>query len=235
MFDFTQPTPFDLRWQMFGIPVRVHPFFWIMAILLGPKEPTEGIWWVLAVFVSVLWHELGHALSAKAFGWWPSILLYSFGGLCYFQPSAAAVGRRIIVSVCGPLAGFIVAALIWGALLSTHGSETFTWRDLFDGPRRLTWPASWYLKLLVRFLLEINIWWGILNLLPVYPLDGGQISRTFLTWLSPWRGGQYASYLSVGVAALVVIYALIQGSIYLAILFGLLAFDEINRQRSVRA
>jgi Zn-dependent protease len=217
MFDFTQPTPFDLRWQMFGIRVRVHPFFWIMAILLGPRAPTEGIWWVLAVFVSILLHELGHALAAKAFGWWPSILLYSFGGLCYFQPSTTAVGRRIIVAFCGPLAGFLLAALIWGGLQAATAP-----------------PANEYLRRLLGYLLFINIWWGILNLLPVYPLDGGQISRIFLTWFSPWRGGQWASYLSVGVAALVVVYALSQSDYFLAILFGLLAFEEINRQRGVR-
>jgi membrane-associated protease RseP (regulator of RpoE activity) len=212
MFDVTQPTPLDLRWRMFGIPIRVHPLFWLVAILLGPMDPREGILWVVAVFVSILVHELGHALSARAFGWWPSILLYSFGGLTFYEPRFQTVGQRIVVLVCGPLAGFLLAGLILGGVY-------------LGG-----WPSHEMLGSLLEYFLVINIAWGVMNLLPVFPLDGGQISRTVLTWLNPRRGGLWASYLSIAVAAAVVVAALIWlRSVYIAILFGLLAFQEISR------
>jgi stage IV sporulation protein FB len=227
-FDLLQPTPLDLRWRMFGIPVRVQPFFWLVAILMGPGRPADGVIWVLAVFVSILIHEFGHALMAKRFGWDPWIVLYGFGGLCFFQPPRDAVWRRIAVALCGPLAGFILAGVVWAIMLANNDPSQFGWRDVLLGPRQAEWPENEQLHLLVVYLNYINVWWGLVNLLPVYPLDGGQISRVFLTWLNPRQGPRWSAYLSIAVAAGIVILALVYQHFFVAILFGLMAIQEIN-------
>src|SRR5262245_9258768 len=70
--------------KIFGIPVSVKPTFFLVMALLGynqRQEPAMLIAWVAVVFVSVLLHELGHALTAKAFGGVPAIELYGLGGL----------------------------------------------------------------------------------------------------------------------------------------------------------
>src|SRR6516165_8553767 len=64
-------TPLDLKWRMFGIPVRVHPFFWLVSAFMGWSTLNRGIIflviWVACVFVSVLVHEMGHVLMGRLF------------------------------------------------------------------------------------------------------------------------------------------------------------------------
>ena len=102
-----QPTPLDLYWRMFGTDVRVHPFFWVMAVLLGWhwfdsfNDPRLGILflalWVLCVFVSILLHEFGHVLMGRVFGSNGHILLYSFGGLAIGSNNLRQRTHRILV------------------------------------------------------------------------------------------------------------------------------------------
>ena len=80
------PTQADLHFRAFGVPVRVHPWFWVIALLLGlgggeRADPMETVIWVAVVFVSILVHELGHAFPQRFYGGHPRITLYSFGGL----------------------------------------------------------------------------------------------------------------------------------------------------------
>jgi len=233
--DILQPTPFDLRWRMFGVSVRVHPLFWLVAILIGPHRPQEGVVWVLAFFVSVLIHELGHAVSAKAFGWDPWVVLYGLGGLTFFQPSSRAVGRRVFIAFAGPLAGFLLAAAVWALVLGHEGVAGFEWFDLLRGPVGAAWPENEFARLLLFYLAFINFWLNVLNLLPVYPLDGGQISRLLLTWHWPRHGARWAAYLSIAVAAAVAVLGLVYEQIFLAVLFGLMAVQEINYLRGPKS
>jgi membrane-associated protease RseP (regulator of RpoE activity) len=237
MFDQSQmqPTPFDLRWQMFGIPVRVHPFFWLVILLLGPKSPGAAILWVFAAFISILVHEFGHALTAKAYGSSTEILLYSFGGLAFHHLPSAWVGPRIIVLLAGPGAGFLLAALIWIGASTMLGPPDHTFLEFLTGH----WISfgdeqGTRLEIFIELMLRINIWWGILNLLPVNPLDGGQIARTYLTWIFPTKGDFWAGQLSIATAIGVVVFALVLQDWYLALLFGLLAFNEFQRLQAVR-
>lgn len=237
MFDQSQlrPTPFDLRWQMFGIPVRVHPFFWVVILLLGPQSPGAAVLWVIAAFVSILVHEFGHALTAKAYGSSTEILLYSFGGLAFHHLPSSWVGPRLIVLLAGPFAGFLLAALIWGGATVVFGPADGTLIDFLAG-NWITFgnPDGNRFELFIELMLRINIWWGLLNLLPVNPLDGGQITRIYLAWQFPSKGDLWASQLSILVAVGVVALALIKQDWYLAILFGLLAFNEFQRLQAIR-
>src|SRR5262245_1781127 len=100
MLGNASPTPFDLRFAVFGIPVRVHPFFWLFSALLGwdARDPNRMFLWIACVFVSILVHELGHALTALWFGWPPEIVLYSFGGYAAYNPTwNYTTGRRVLV------------------------------------------------------------------------------------------------------------------------------------------
>src|SRR6185295_15431809 len=69
------PTQADIHFRLFGIPVRVHPFFWIVTLILGmggfrsgPADPVETFVWVAVVFVSILVHELGRATMQRVYG-----------------------------------------------------------------------------------------------------------------------------------------------------------------------
>jgi len=76
-------TQWDLRFRLLGFDVQVHPLFWLMALLFGIswQAPLLILLWVVVVFVSILLHELGHALALRAFGHDAAIALYLGGGL----------------------------------------------------------------------------------------------------------------------------------------------------------
>src|SRR5438445_1491911 len=115
------PTPYDLTFSLFRIPVRVHPLFWLVALLLGMniRPPLYVVIWVAVVFVSILVHEMGHALAIRQFGWWPSILLYTFGGLAMYQPTYRDARKQMMILLAGPMAGFLLAGAIVAILKGT--------------------------------------------------------------------------------------------------------------------
>src|SRR5437870_1053723 len=115
---FTDPgrSPWDLNFRLFGIPVRIHPMFWLMSALLGQSWLRVGIEylliWVACVFVSILVHEMGHIIAAWAFGVWGEIVLYGFGGLAIPAGQMRHRWQHIIVCFAGPLAGFVFLGLV---------------------------------------------------------------------------------------------------------------------------
>src|SRR5690349_1478196 len=101
-----------MEFRIFGIPVRIHWMFLIMAVLFGMRRlegPSGALGlalWIGIMFLGVLAHELGHALVCKAFRQEPQILLHGMGGLTFWQPRGK-VGpwSRIAISMAGPAVG----------------------------------------------------------------------------------------------------------------------------------
>ncbi len=82
MLGVPDTTAYDLRFRFLGIPVRVHPLFWLVTALLASesRDPKAILIWIACVFVSILVHEYGHGLMSRAFRCSPSIVLYGMGG-----------------------------------------------------------------------------------------------------------------------------------------------------------
>jgi Zn-dependent protease len=209
---------------MFGIDVRVHPLFWLISAMLGWRLAEQLgyqylLLWVACVFVSILIHELGHVFVGRIFGAYGHIVLYSFGGLAIGSSDLPHRWQRVAVYFAGPLAGFILLGLVEVII------------RVIELPRT---PSAVMLVATLLFLWEINLFWGLMNLLPVWPLDGGQISREVFTWLTPNNGLRVSLGLSIFVAAAIAITAavgwvkFIGQDFYLAILFGLLAFSSFQ-------
>ncbi len=216
------PSPFDLNFRAFGIPVRVHPFFWLGAAVIGWSDrPRDLVLVVACIFVSILVHELGHGLTAKAFGFRPSIALITLGGLCYSEAERQSFGQRLAVLIAGPGAGFALAGLAFAVTLGLAANGVV--------------PGE-AVGLVLFVLVWINVVWGLLNLLPVWPLDGGQITGVLLNRLSPWRGQVWTHSLSVLVAGLVAVVAFaILNQMFLGVFFALYAvtnFQMLQGQKS---
>jgi Zn-dependent protease len=210
------PTPFDLNFSLFGIPVRIHPFFWLVSALLGwnARDPRITIIWIVCVFISILVHELGHALTAQSYGWPPHIVLYSFGGYASFQPSwGYTTARAILVLAAGPGAGFV----LYGVVRAVE--HLLIHQDI---------AIPYYALVAIDKMEFINLWWGLVNLLPVYPLDGGQISREALSWWRPHDGFDISLKISLVFAALAAYFLFTRGMTFNALLFGSLAFDNLQ-------
>lgn len=192
-----QETRYDLRWRMLGTSIRVHPMFWLMALILGYDASIRAgaafvLAWVACVFVSVLLHELGHVWMGKLFGSHGYIVLYSFGGLAIGSNLLKSRWQRVAVSFAGPLIQFVLLAAIWVAK---------------DAMTSFIPPASRKSAALIWLnLFEINLLWPMLNLLPIWPLDGGQISREICQGAAPQRGTAFSLGISMVVSGFLAVH-----------------------------
>jgi Zn-dependent protease len=237
-------TPYDLNFGLLGFPIRIHPLFWLAALIWGFRPDVDGISimiWVTVMLVSILAHELGHALMMRNLGRHARVVLHFMGGLAIEDdersPWALSYGRKgrtpqeqIWISIAGPVAGFLLAGLVWGAVLATGGSVGvhFSWETVpychavlgGDLARNI------YLNQFVGDMLYINIFWGVVNLFPVIPLDGGQIAQAWLTAQDPANGVVKALWLSVFAgAAAAVVFGILLHEMFLLLLFASLAFS----------
>jgi len=203
------------QFRIGAIPVRIQFYFLLSTLLLGPRD--SGIHmalWVGVVFVSVLIHELGHAIIGRLLGYDAAIELTGFVGLTFLRPRETPRGapqpelpelrqspwRNILVSLAGPFAGFFFGALVFAVsrLSGYPKGELATW--------------------LTKELLMVNIVWGILNLFPIVPLDGGHVFSSVLTMIFGTKGTRFASYASIAFAGLAGLLALKAGAYFLIFL-----------------
>ncbi|MBM4358791.1 MAG: hypothetical protein FJ096_11870 [Deltaproteobacteria bacterium] len=203
-----------MRFTLFGIPTEVHGSFWFGAVLLGMNDVSFLPVWVLIVFLSVMIHELGHALSIRAFGLRPEISLQWLGGLTSWSGGRdLSRPKRVFISFAGPLAGFVFAGL---------GFAVMRLR-----PEAVASLGSMPLKALLMFQ-AVNLYWGVINLAPVLPLDGGHILEHTL---GPKRARLTAGLSAVfGLACAVAGYQF--GGTWLAFLFGMLALQSFQRYQA---
>jgi hypothetical protein len=166
-------TQFDLSFRLGHIPVRIHPFFWVMSLAMGWSLKAYGLeyllLWVVCVFVSILFHELGHVVAGQWFGSSGHIVLYSFGGLAVGSNQLSKRWQRIVVCAAGPGANFLLVAILAAILAGVRPDlATHLWQRLlhFSGCR------------LARLLRRCSTrpWssysgprGGAVNLLPVWP------------------------------------------------------------------
>ena len=232
------PTRFDLNFSLLGIPIRVHPLFWLLTLFLGPRSGLLPVLiWILVVFISIIVHEMGHALAFRRYGLGSRIVLHFAGGLAI--PEAAPWGsgwasvspsprQHIIISLAGPFAGFILAVLILAGTILLGGVPAGSLLGFIPVPQLLIPSTAGYVvNQFIQMMLWVNIFWGLLNLLPIFPMDGGQVARNILIQYDPFDGARKSIWLSVITGGLMALVGLLFfNSIYMAILFGFLAFQS---------
>lgn len=189
------------------------------ALLLGWRTGRE-LWqlvaWVAVVFVSVLVHELGHAVVGHLLGGEPEIRLEGFGGntVARLRKHPGAL-RRIALSVAGPLFGLLpgLLAVVFSAVQPADPES----------------PSAW----VVGVILYTSVAWTILNLLPMLPLDGGNILLAGVEGVRGKPSDRGVAWFSAGFAVLLSLAAWLRlHDLYLA-LFGLVfAYQNFVRARA---
>lgn len=177
------------------IPIRIHlTFLALLAWLLfgtASESPVHETMFVIAVFVCVLLHELGHALTAKRFGvQTKDITLYPFGGVASItsQPGAWA---ELVIALAGPAVNILIAAAI------------FPWITMPD----LTKIEGLKISIPVR-LFYTNVALAAFNLLPALPMDGGRVLRACLTLCKVQQPTMIAARISQGLCIVLAIAGL---------------------------
>lgn len=200
------------------IPVTIHPTFWLFAALIGYLNSQSLIGtlvWVGIIFVSVLFHECGHALTALLFGQNPRIELVALGGLTYHDGQKLPFWRQFFIVFNGPLFGFLLVILATLLLQVPAFAQGMTGSIL-------------------QLTRVVNLFWTVVNLLPVMPLDGGQLLRIVLERIFGLKGLKYAILTSMIVAMGISIFFFVTQAFLIGALFFLLAYQSFETFRRTR-
>jgi Zn-dependent protease len=202
-----------------GIDLYLHPSALLFFLLLSGVFPTAlgTIALVVALFGSIVFHELGHALMARRYGIGTAdITLYMFGGVARLDRMPRSAGPELLIALAGPAASF--AIVIGLAILLAIG-------DLFNLPEQE----------FIKFVLGLNAYLGLFNLLPVFPMDGGRVLRALLSGpMGRLRATEVAAFLGRIFAVVGGIFFLANGmyqAIVLAIFVYLAGSMELRQVR----
>jgi Zn-dependent protease len=227
-------TPYDLRFSIMGFDVRISPWFWLAGVLLGGRlGGQELILWTAVILLSILIHELGHALAFRHYGISSHIVLYHFGGLAVPDSYGSSYGgsrpltaqQHMVVSASGPALQILAAIAMIIVLRVGNYAIPFALPSQFQGQNILPSASAYFF---VAQFLYVSIFWALLNLLPVYPLDGGQIARDAFLMFGSDQAMQYSLMLSVAVGGAVAFWGFTGGRQYLGFMFAMLAYSNFN-------
>jgi stage IV sporulation protein FB len=198
------------------IPIHIHPFFWLLIFMIGwlntadlgeGRAMASAIWGVV-ILVSILIHEYGHAFTALMFGQEAEISLVALGGVTKRQGPDLSRWKEFFIVLNGPIAGFALFILSYQLLFLIGGGK---------------WPVITYA---LKVAWEVNLFWTLLNLVPVLPLDGGQLLRILLEGALGFRGLKATLAISIFLAVLIGLYFFSIGQLLIGALFLMMAFES---------
>lgn len=197
-----------LSFRLGGVPIEISltALFLVGFLALsygrsGAAGLVTGLAYAVVIIVSILVHELGHALVGSRLGLNPRrIVLHGFGGFCEYGRRPTA-GQGVLSSLAGPLAGL----LLGGALVAVQ---------LIAGP-----SLPIHLQGLLRMGIFVNVFWSLFNLLPMYPLDGGHVLLYGLRLkLSPLKADKIVRSVTIPLAIAVGIAGYLAGFIFIPLI-----------------
>lgn len=161
-----------------GIQLAVHASFFLLLAYAGWEGWRDarglGLAWnlatLVALFICVVLHELGHSFTAMHYGVGVHrILLMPIGGIAEMDRIPREPGRELLITLAGPAVNFVLAGALWFAVRGQSGAVS---------------PYSF--QGLLGQLFVANLIMGCFNLLPVFPMDGGRIFRALLATRLPY-------------------------------------------------
>ena len=203
--------------KLSGIEVYIHATFILLVAFLGYSYwmqtrtlggTLEGLGFLLALFLSVVLHEYGHALTARRYGIKTrDITLLPIGGVARLERMPEKPLQELWVALAGPAVNIGIAAILLFYLFITNTFAPVTDLTLTGGP-------------FVERLMTINFTLALFNLIPAFPMDGGRVLRALLALrLDYLRATQIASGIGQGMALLFGIIGLFTNPFLLFIAF----------------
>ena len=194
-----------MKWQwkigrFFGIDVFVHATFlliigWV-AVTYWLEQRTltavlAGIGFILLLFLFVVLHEYGHALTARKFGIKTrDITLYPIGGVARLERMPEKPVEELWVALAGPAVNVVLAGILFGWLLLSNTFEPLNGLTVSSGS-------------LIERLALVNLWLVLFNLVPAFPMDGGRVLRALLAMRMDYvKATQTAASIGQGLAFL---------------------------------
>lgn len=228
-----------MRWslkiaRLAGIDVRVHVTFLLLLAWVAFVEYTAqntvraallGVLFTLAVFATVVFHELGHALTARKYGVQTrEIILLPIGGVSRLERMPEDPRREFWIAAAGPLVSLAIAAILYLAYLGflANPDPGAAW---IEGGR------------FVYRLMWVNVALAVFNMVPAFPMDGGRVLRSLLATRMPYpRATHYAARLGQGLAIVLGLAGLFLSPILIFIaLFVWLGASQEGAEAQIRS
>ncbi len=200
------------------IPVFIRPAFWLFAALIGflySQSLVGTIIWVGIIFVSVLFHEFGHACAAMFFGRKPRIELVALGGLTIHDGQNLPYWKQFLITLNGPFFGFVLAIIAWSLA-------------------KIPFLALPPYASILHDMFVVNLFWTVVNLIPVLPMDGGQLLRIVLEGIFGAKGFSYSLIVGLIVAVLISLFFFLMQNFLIGALFFLFAYQCFEMWRGTR-
>ncbi len=201
------------------IPIHIFPFFWLLIAMIGWLNSASllgTVIWAGVILVSILIHEYGHALTARAFGQEAEISLVGLGGVTQRHGPQLPRWKEFLIVLNGPLAGFLLFFLTYQIMLMGGIDKNSV------------------LAYALEVSVTVNLFWTILNLFPVLPLDGGQLLRILLEGAFGFRGLKIAFLTSIVLATLVGIGFFLIQQLLVGALFLMMAFESYRAWTEIK-
>src|SRR5512133_2736319 len=211
-----------MRWQwklgtFAGIDVFIHATFLILIGWVGYSywlqygtiaKVAEGILFILALFLCVVLHEYGHALTARKYGLKTrDITLYPIGGVARLERMPEKPIEELWVALMGPAVNVVIAAGLFAYLYFSQSLVPLNELTVASG------------SFLAR-LMTVNISLVLFNLIPAFPMDGGRVLRAILAMRMEYvRATQVAANIGQGMAFLLGFIGLFSNPFLLFIAF----------------
>lgn len=197
-----------------GIKIIVHwTFFFLIAWVVfsdlkqggTTKSVLFNVVLILAVFLCVVLHELGHALTAKRFDInTKKITLLPIGGMASLERIPESPKQELLVTLAGPLVNVIIALLLY-FIIPVKEFMHLNFTETFEALMGFT------VKNLLFFLFVVNVGLVIFNMIPAFPMDGGRILRALLAMkINRVKATQIAST----VGQIIAVFFLLIGLLY---------------------
>jgi len=199
------------------IPITIHPIFFLVAGIIGflSSQTLAGTaLWILIIMVSIIIHELGHAMTAIAFGQQAKIELVGFGGLTHHNGKELKPWQSFLVVLNGPMAGFALC----GAAYAVY--------QFF--------PQQGAVHYALAITVFINLFWTVVNLLPIQPLDGGKLLGIVLEKILGPRGVRLSYLVSIILAMGFAFLFFLLGLVIAGAIFFLFAFESYRAFSSLK-
>lgn len=220
-----------------GIPVKVHWSFGLLILFIlfvayqNGQAPIEFIFFVLLVmtlFLCVILHEFGHALTAKYFKvQTKDIIISPIGGVARLEKLPKAPKEELLIAIAGPAVNVVIAALCFAGIFGFLGLDGL----ILDPESARIDDFAKYIKT----VFYINVVLFLFNLIPAFPMDGGRILRALLSFkLSRQLSTQIASTIGKVFALIFIGYGLYIGHFVLAFIGGFIFYMATTENRQVR-
>lgn len=243
-----------IEFTLWGVPVRIHPMHWIGLAILGaliasgargggmpaitnPADLLPITLFMIAGFLGILAHEMGHAITGRILGnSATAVTLIFFGGYTeYYHAHFSKHGRSISI-LAGPAATVVLGILGWVVYIVAFGDIVIGSQLAFLSAMHPGWVFGESAAALISsqqisalyFLgcfMFISFWWTILNLLPIMPLDGGQFVAQYV------RSPRRVHLIGVITAAAILLLCLWSGAFILGLFVLIMGFENFKAMK----